>query len=89
MIPIMMIAAPMILFKVMASPNSKAENKSTKIKLVPLNIYAVESGILAMTCCQSKAYTPITPIAPAIHSRQGHDSISCREAIFVQMEVQA
>ena len=79
----------MTLFKVIASPNNSNENKNTKIKLVPLNMYAVESGILAMTCCHIKAYTPIIPIAPTIHNKYDHDSTSCREAILVQMEVQA
>ena len=46
-------------------------------------------GIRVIICCHSKAYKPITATAPAIQSKWGKDSISCCEAIFVQMDVQA
>ena len=53
--PIMIIVPPIILFNVMPSPKIRAENISTKIRLVPLNIYAVVSSMRLSTCCHITA----------------------------------
>ena len=74
---------------VIDSPNNKAEIKSTKIKLVPLNIKAVDRGNWTNSRCQNMAYKPITVTAPIIHSIYGQDKNTCPDAIFVKIEVQA
>lgn len=87
--PMIIIPAPMILFTVICSPSSDQAMNRPKMRLVPLNIYASDSSVRFSTCCHKTAYTPITPTAPASHSIQGHEGHSCREAIFVKMDVQA
>ena len=89
MIPRTIIMEPRIFVHVIDSPKSRAEKNSTKIKLVPLNIYAVESGIRLIICCHSKAYVPKTTMAPNIHTKYGHDINSCFDAILVKIAVQA
>lgn len=61
----MITIAPMTFIIVIASPKSANANSMIKMRLVPLNIYAVLNSTRFKICCQHIAYAPITPIAPA------------------------
>lgn len=76
---------PRIFCHVIPSPNNSSDSKSTKIKLVPLNMYAVESGTRARICCHKKAYTPMTPIAPSIQRMYVADKKTWDAAIFMHI----
>ena len=56
--------APKPFIHVIGSPNKKKEISNANSNVVPLNINAVEMGILLITCCQRIAYSPNTSTTP-------------------------
>ena len=56
--------APTPFIHVIGSPNKKNEISNANNKAVPLNMKAVETGILLIICCQRMAYSPNTSTSP-------------------------
>lgn len=78
-----------MLFNVICSPKMMQAKSITKMRLVPLNIYAVLISICLSICCHHIAYTPMTPIAPHSPKQYSIDKNSCCAANFVNSVTQA
>ena len=66
---------PIQFISVIGSLKRKKEMSNTNKSVSPLNMYAIESGMREIICCQMTANTPITKTAPIIQNKYAFDII--------------